>query len=204
MKRIGFGNGKIILSGEYAVVFGKPGIAVPTTSGVTASFTEDPAAPLTYVWPDIADQPEWQTYLQQILTHCQEYVGTLHGQLAIQNELPLGKGMGSSTALVIAIARCLLGEENREHALAIEDAVNPGHSGIDFACIWENQPIMYTKDTLPEALEIDVNLLVNAVLIDTGAPNEVTAELVEWIQSREEDLFDTFVDLRMCLSLIHI
>ena len=53
--------------------------------------------------------------------------------------------MGSSTAIVVALARCFLGENCKEEALAIEDIINKGHSGLDFAVIWEERPIRYSR-----------------------------------------------------------
>ncbi|MFH0769932.1 MAG: hypothetical protein V1926_00990 [Candidatus Peregrinibacteria bacterium] len=113
--------------------------------------------------------------------------GPFHGTLTIKNHIPLKKGMGSSTALVVAITRCLLGQGKRAEALAIENQVNPGGSGIDFEVIWTEKPILFRKDTEPKPIALPADLLKNALLIDTGEPNETTPELVAWVKGRAED-----------------
>ncbi len=184
--------GKIILSGEYAVVFGKPGIAVPSKERMTVTFEGignwelgigKPS--VTIEWPNTPNP--WIDYANKIavlaLKHRNDH---LQGILRIESSLPLRKGMGSSTALVIALCRCLLGEDCRDTALKIEDAVNPGHSGLDFAVIWEEKPILFKKGSPPKAINLPTNLLVDSRLIDTGTPNETTPELVAWVRSNYE------------------
>src|SRR5438876_154310 len=125
-----FAPGKIILSGEYAVLFGYAGIAVPATVGIEAVFEEDRADKKILI--DWEDGGPWLPYVAKMIGLFREKNTDLHGKLTIHSALPLGKGMGSSTALVIAAGRALLGENSREATLEIEDALNPGHSGFDF------------------------------------------------------------------------
>ena len=51
--------------------------------------------------------------------------------------------MGSSTAIVVALARCFLGRNRKDEALAIEDVINKGHSGIDFAAIGRSVQLLF-------------------------------------------------------------
>ncbi|MDA1208594.1 MAG: hypothetical protein O2904_01005 [bacterium] len=174
-------TGKIILSGEYAVVYGYPGIAIPANIGIEATFTEDLSrSDLEISWHGIAGGQEWDTYLEQIISLCNQQNNHLFGKLEIVNHLPLGKGMGSSTALVIAVTRCLLGPDCEEVAMAIEDEVNQGHSGLDFAVIWHNRPVLFRKTSAPEFVDLPE---VNFVLVDTGTPNESTPELISSIDT---------------------
>ena len=110
------------------------------------------------------------------------------GELLVETDLPLGKGMGSSTALVIATAKALLGSDCRNIALETEDEVNPGHSGMDFAVIWEGKPIRYEKGKSPTPVVLPKDLQSRITLIDTGVPNEQTPTLVAWVKSREAEL----------------
>ena len=145
---------------------------------------------------------ENENYLYRILDAVTKITGPLSGHLTIENTIPIGLGMGSSTALVIAICRCLLekqhsplscrsgrgaggegkNDEPKEIAAAIEDAVNPGHSGLDFAVIWEGKPVKFTKANGPTSVDLDLSFLKKAILIDTGKPNETTPEMVAWIK----------------------
>src|SRR3989344_429833 len=183
-----FAPGKIILSGEYAVVFGFPGIAVPTSFGIKAAFEEDGSCEgIELAWKGPANEPA-RAYTERIVASCKNYRQDLCGVLTLEGGLPFGKGLGSSTALVVAITRALIGEDARETALAIEDMLNPGNSGLDFNTIWENHPVLFRKGTDPKHIDLPSVQLQNFTLIDTGFPSESTAQLVAWVRSREKEL----------------
>jgi mevalonate kinase len=184
MNTQGSAPGKIILSGEYAVVFGHPGIAVPSPQTLCVSFEERNEGIGTVDWHQIAGNEPWHRYLHAIL---RQIPIAERGVLHIRNDIPLGKGMGSSTALAIAITRCLLGNDCVREARAIEDAVNPGNSGLDFAVIWNAKPLRFVKGEPPQPVTLPGNLLTDAVLIDTGTPNETTPELVAWVKARRNE-----------------
>lgn len=198
-------TGKIILSGEYAVVFGYPGVAIPAPFGVTVAWTDGPSPqPLSHWEREMNIEGviiqcsgiESEEYLHRVLDAITAKTGPLHGHLTMRNTIPIGRGMGSSTALVIALCRCLLekfpppkGEGTgegyiKEIALSIENTVNPGHSGLDFAVIWEGKPVKFTKDDGPTPIDLDLSFLKDALLIDTGKPNETTAEMIAWVKEQ--------------------
>src|SRR3989338_10246485 len=96
--------GKIILSGEYAVVFGYPGLAIPSSATLTVSY-EPSNVELRIDWSEEDLHPAWLDYAQKIVRLLETQTGKKFGGIIhIENQLPLGKGMGSSTALVIALA----------------------------------------------------------------------------------------------------
>ncbi len=181
-----FAPSKMILSGEYAVVFGYPGIAVPTTVGVEAMWEESGDAPMKIILEGLAGE---ESYARKIIDLCIQSSAGLRpasstGTLTIKNQIPVGRGMGSSTGLVIAICRVLLGPENRTQAVLVEDLINPGNSGLDFAVIWANRPVMFKKGSTPEPVSLNLDFLKNSTLIDAGKPSESTAELVAWMTLR--------------------
>lgn len=185
MARSAFAPGKIILSGEYAMALtGGRGIAMPSRVGLTATFEEDAEKESLFIdWPGIDEA--WKAYIGRIVAECGLAKGDAFlGRLTIENKLPLGKGMGSSTALVIAVTRALLGEKSKASALKIEDRINPGHSGMDFTVIWLKRAIVFQKGQRPKKPRTPIRL-PHAVFIDTGTPNEPTSELVAWVQSRK-------------------
>src|SRR5687767_733434 len=101
-KSVASASGKIILSGEYAMVFGYPGIAVPAKETMRVRFTPKRKDGLVVVWGKDDFYPEWAMFAGQIA----ESIGRrkderIQGELFVETDLPLGKGMGSSTALVI-------------------------------------------------------------------------------------------------------
>lgn len=190
--------GKIILTGEYAVLFGYPGIAMPAPLAVEVSFHEDESKQnVEFRIQNLEFCIKWQEYIQNIINLCTEIQPIPPGTLTIQCDIPLGKGMGSSTALVIAITKCLLGNECQADALSIEDTINPGHSGLDFAVIWHQQPVKCTKGEEPELLNLNVNLH-GAILIDTGEPGEPTPALISWVSSRKEDRAEALKTIGSC------
>ena len=184
MKKSASACGKIILSGEYAVVFGYPGVATPVSLGIDVEWEEKTSGGMEIHLDEHSERDGAREYIEKILA-C---LGKHQGMLKIRNNLPIGRGMGSSTALVIAIARTILGEDSKTEALRIEDMMNPGHSGLDFAVIWDQKPVLFRKGTPPESIDISKDLLKGATLIDTGKPNEATPELVAWAKSRAKEL----------------
>ncbi len=193
MRKTGQAPGKIILSGEYAVVFGSPGIAVPAPLTLRATFEQGEEQQgaadqrLKIRWTGIAGGEQWEEYARSIVHILGEHREPFRGTLSIQNGIPLQKGLGSSTALIVAVTRAVLGEGKRAEAIATEDRVNPGHSGIDFAVIWEEKPLFFRKGKEPQPIALGKGLLADAVLIDTGTPNETTPKLVAWVRERAEE-----------------
>ena len=201
MKHTASAPGKIILTGEYAVTCGYPGIAAPASCSITAVYDEHLGMPdATIVWDNAEHM--WQEYAEKILHMCKEENDQIFGKIFIQNTIPLGKGMGSSTALIIAICRAVLGPNCERIARKIEDACSPGHSGIDFATIWQQQPIEFRAQEEPRCLRLEYDILEGATLIDTGVPGEQTAELVAWVQSRQEELQGALAIIGNCTERI--
>ncbi len=124
-------------------------------------------------------------YARKVAEEIQKRCG-ITGTFHIGGTLPIGKGMGASTAIVIAMCRAVLGENSEKIARAIEDNVNPGHSGLDFAVIWNKVPLVFRKQENPIPTTIDLSFLRSAELIDSGAPGETTPELVSWVRTRYE------------------
>ena len=90
-----------------------------------------------------------------------------------------------------------MGENCKEEALAIEDTINKGHSGLDFAAIWEERPIViqgnkYEFTELPKGLQ-------RGLLVDTGLPAAPTSIIVQRLKdrlTREKVLMDSIEDNR--------
>ena len=191
-------TGKIILSGEYAVVFGKRGIAIPSEKKINVTFlSSQKKNGSTIHWNEKGEDDPWVIYAGKIAAHISEHSG-ISGVFQIDHDLPLGKGMGASTALILAMCRASLGPDCAKIALSVENALNIGNSGIDFAVIWEEQPILFQKNAIPEIIDFDLKKIAGYELIDTGMPNEPTPELVAWIRSRKAELKDPIEIIGTC------
>jgi mevalonate kinase len=200
-RKIAHACGKIIISGNMANTFGKRALAVPVDMHITVIWdkTDNTQDGLRIVWAGRKENGVWLTTARKIITLIEARVGPLSGKLTIRNTLPLGKGMGSSTAIVVALARCFLGDNCKDEALAIEDVINKGNSGIDFAAIWEERTIVIKKNRyeftdLPKQLE-------RCFLFDTGLPAAPTSVIIGKLKERvpkEKILMDSVEKIGNC------
>jgi mevalonate kinase len=200
-RKIGRACGKIILSGNTANRFGKRALAVPVDMYITAIWdnSDNTQEGLRIIWAGHSEGGVWLTTVRKIIKSIEAQIGRVSGKLTFRNALPLGKGMGSSTALVVALARCFLGKNCKKEALAIEDFINKGHSGLDFAVIWEERPIViqgnkYEFTEVPKGLQ-------RGVLVDTGVPTAPTSILIRRLKERfmrEKVLMDSVETIGNC------
>jgi mevalonate kinase len=184
VRKRGYACGKIIISGNISNSYGKRALAVPVDMHIAVTW--DPRGGdgknLAISWAGQKEAGVWITTARKIIALLGQHIGPVRGKLTIRNTLPLGKGMGSSTSIIVALARCFLGQDCKEEALAIENIINAGHSGIDFAAIWEERPIIIAGDKyeftdLPKGLQ-------HGFLIDTGQPVEPTSVILQRLHER--------------------
>ena len=159
-----FACGKLILSGEHAVVYGQPAIAIPVSRGVRV-FLEKFDGP--------THMPEADETLQRALLSILPPEGL---KVQMSSNLPLGRGMGSSAALAVACLRALAQMSHEElsfeaafaRAFAMERVFHGNPSGVDHAVSASGQAILYQKGhdkPIIEQLSIPKLALV---VMDTG------------------------------------
>ncbi len=174
MRAVGKAPGKLILSGEHAVVYGHRAIAAAVPLHVTVTLSARPG-PLTV---DGQDDPRLLDALATVLPN--EGYG-----VALDSELPPGAGMGSSAAIAVATVRAwaaIHGESPSpdacfERSWKVERVFHGNPSGVDQAVSSRGGVLSYRRDplelrplTLPEPLTL--------IVVHTGRPSRSTAEMV--------------------------
>lgn len=179
---IGSAPGKIILLGEHSVVYGYPAVAAAVDLRTTVQLVrrEGPTA-LDQPW---VEDPRLLDALHAVLPR--------HGVgVTIQSELPVGKGMGSSAALAVALGRAwaaLCGKPPSSEAItrdawAVERVFHGSPSGIDHTVSLSGGAVVYRKtDTGAEFTKL-VLAPLPLVVIDSGTAGD-TAALVAGVLAR--------------------
>lgn len=166
-------SGKIILSGEHAVVYGQLALAASINLGVIARVVGEDA----------------EVGKNEIVTRAIEVAGgDSNIGIEIESEIPVGAGLGSSAAVAAAVilaVREYLGtpvkskKELFNLVMECEKMAHGNPSGIDAAVVVYGGLIAFTKGSPIEKLSIEKPL--ELLLVDTGKPVESTKEMVELV-----------------------
>lgn len=158
---VGRAHSKLILVGEHAVVYGKPAIALP--------------------FPKIEVNSTVEAGPDTVMIDCRYYVGPLTGarqklrgialciketlkilnvrpkglRIHIHSTIPIGRGLGSSAAIAIAIVRSLFAYYgqilSKQQLMALvhlaETYAHGNPSGIDMEAAYSDRPIWFQKDS---------------------------------------------------------
>lgn len=155
-----YAHGKLLLSGEYAVLKGALSLAIPTRFGQFLDYTADKSAILNWrsidyegvVWLEISFDNELNvlsssdaskaTFLQQLLKKGFELSGEDFKAGVVETRLEFNRnwGLGSSSTLTYLIADWLGADQMKLH-----QATQSG-SGYDIACASARSPILFRKD----------------------------------------------------------
>lgn len=176
-KSVVFIPGKVIISGEHSVVYGKMALAASISLGVKVSVDEDGELQKTVV----------------VKKAIEVAGGDENIHIKIESELPIGSGLGSSAAVAAATIKAVKGylgkpiDNDELFALTMEcEKIAHGNpSGLDPATVIYGGLLAYTKGQPFERLTIKSPLKL--LLINSGKPEESTKEMVELVASRKEN-----------------
>ena len=178
-----FAPGKLILAGEHAVVYGHLALAVAVDRGTRVRVWRRPGPSGLDVGSDL-DDPRLVPALAAILP--QEGVG-----VQIWSDLPIGRGMGSSAALAVALVRALAELEGRcaghdecvARGFAMERVFHGTPSGLDHTVSSLGGCIAYRRG--PGGVEVErvIAPTLSLVVLDSGSAGD-TAALVGGVASR--------------------
>lgn len=208
---ISYGYGKIILTGEHSVVYGKKAIAAPIKLRMGAKIRENNDTIKVLI-------PRWgvEHTLKFGATHHYSIYNSLEMMLKelglsdktmtieIIPEVPRAMGMGGSAALAVAIIRALdkyfdlnlTENEVSELSFKSENIVHGGASGIDNTVSTFGHLIMYQKGNPPTINSINLTEDIPIVIGISGVES-MTSKMVDRVRKSHgahpdwyDDIFD--------------
>ncbi len=188
----GTAAGKIILLGEHGVVYGRHALALPIPGAVGVSVAESDATQ-----HDLPDE-----FVGPLLRDLGVDDRTWH--IRVESLLPLGKGLGSSAAIAVAIARafnsrCALGLDDariNDIAFASETLAHGTPSGVDNTLATYAKPMLFRNRGTLEFDELRPGGLPPLV-IAWGTETGRTREQVAAVRERRDSAaghFDALFD----------
>ncbi len=165
-------NAKAILFGEHSVVYGKNAIAIPLLSmKLEVNLISD------YIYEN-----EHVKFIKQLIQN--EYGIKDEIYIKIISNIPEGRGLGSSAALVKA---CILAFEkkyninidNNKIMNKSEEYAHGKSSGLDISVILSSKPIIFNKNKGSEIF--DFSLGAYLLIVDTGTKG-LTKNAVEYVR----------------------
>ena len=168
--------GKIILLGEHGVVYGRRALALPIPDAVSVQVTR--AEELTHELPaSFIDR-----VLDELGIHERDW------RIEVDSKLPIGKGLGSSAAIAVAMVRAFdreldLGlDDERVNAIAFasEQLIHGTPSGVDNTLSTYARPMLFRNDETLQFDAFDIETpppLVIAWGDETGQTGEQVADV---------------------------
>lgn len=172
-------HSKLILAGEHAVVYGKSAIAIPFPLKVKVMIQKVVGSIMfeSSIYTGTIDN--LPTKMEGIRACVEESLRCLNRPfenllIRVDSAIPLGRGLGSSAAIAIAIVRSLfsffeqkLSGEQLFYLVQIAETYAHGKpSGIDTAAEISEHPIWFQKEKEVVPLVIEIPLYI--VVADTG------------------------------------
>lgn len=182
---IGTAHGKVILMGEHSVVYDFPAIALPLPAANVTVRLEQLDMKNHYIDSQIYTGPlhhapnELNNLKKAInLTLSSGQIADARLRIWIDSNIPIGRGMGSSAAVTVALVRAMchyfnLGLSDSQLAFIVNQAEVIAHdqtSGLDTLLVSTDSPIIYRKSASP--VPIQFNMPATLVVADSGMEGE--------------------------------
>ena len=211
-------NGKVILLGEHAVVYGVPAIAAGIERGVEASAERAESASL--VIDERSARAGDGTELSHAFGALLAALGATERGVAVRAalEIPAGAGLGASAALGVAIARAVLGALGEvadadpgrvlAGAAAWEGIYHGNPSGVDAAAAANEGCIWFERGHAPQAIALGCDLVLAIGIAGPPASTKLMVEGVARLRERRPAVVDKALEgirslvnnARLCLE----
>ena len=180
-----FYSGKVILSGEHAVVFGQSAILASLSQGIKATIKEG-----------CLDEAQKQDrYLKHLISLFSELIGekNLKFSLKIESSLPQKSGLGSSAAFAATVlselAKFYNYSLNHDRlcnlVLKAENFIHGQSSGADPAIVIHGGLIAFSQGKIQPIKNTKLSK-ESFFLIDSGAASESTGEMIEMVANQKD------------------
>jgi len=198
MSASAFAPGKLILMGEHAVVYGHPALAMAVDRGLTVNLVEREGP--TRLDEEWIDDDRLQSALDAVLPP--DGIG-----VKLESSLPIGRGMGSSAALAVALAKAEMirtGQPQTTDAInraafAVERIFHGSPSGIDHTVSMRGGTLRYQRTEDGPTFEPVTLPALPLVVIDSGTAGN-TAEMVAKVAADRPKLDPYLVQIGQLLD----
>jgi len=214
LKSIASAPGKIILFGEHFVVHGTKAIlaAIDKRVTVTTTFTDNNTikvnsqlgtieVPISSSYEEAKSEFRPFVYLANKMINSNQNVNGL--EITIDSDIPIGVGLGSSSACCVAAAGSIFGlfkewssEEILKISIEAEKTIFPDTSGADCTVCTYGGMIEYPSIEKIDNT-FDLNLLIANSMIPHNTKNSV--EKVNKFKENDEERFSQLCDLEIKL-----
>lgn len=183
--------GKVILSGEHAVVYGKPALVSAIDKRLTLTLHESATTKYTDTVMPIVEET-----VREFLKQKKEMIRDCGYTYSISSTIPMGRGLGSSAAYSATIAAGLLElftgrewsiPEINVCAYKIEKYFHKNSSGVDTSTsvmgglLYYRKEFEFLKTISSLSIKIPKQFTDRLLLIDTGKPVETTGDMVQQV-----------------------
>ena len=176
----GKAHGKLILVGEHSVVYGKPAIALPFPLIEVKATVEESSGKIwmmsDYYGGPLSMVPKKLKGIEMCIYETLKKLNRPKEGLFIRlsSTIPLGRGLGSSAAIAIAIVRGLFafcdrepsGEELMSLVHIAETYAHGNPSGVDMFAASSDAPIWFQKEKSTQLLQMVTPIYL--VVADSG------------------------------------
>jgi mevalonate kinase len=214
--------GKIILTGEYSVLYNKPALAISTTQQATCEIKEikqnytsinlqNLNKKANFLLNEVSLDKEFNIVLTIIKQIINKYNINIHSiEISINSSLQMSSGLGSSAAFIVSITHALFEyynlNKNYETLFQIcietESLLHKTSSGLDVAASLSGKGIFYQN----KQIIANFNFPFKFFLINTGTPSSFTHQCVEKVmqQFQNSSIWNNFekVSLEIYQSIL--